>query len=92
MTTYLTWFPDDLLAADVTSSGLPAKTSVLSAFNARCPKDAAGAASLRAPTPRYPWSIDVSVVRAEDLGRPGLAIRTYHVEFTRGIKSVEVAK
>lgn len=88
MTVYLTWLPDELEA-----KGFPVETKHLRAFNACRPAEAAAQAAMRAPAPKYPYSVEVMVMRADRLGRnDGPGPRTYHVQFERSVKKVEVCR
>jgi len=85
--TYLTYLPGEL-----EKLGFPSEVKRFRAFNAARPAGAAAQAALRAPETKYPYSVEVVVFRAEDLGSMGLRTRTYYVQFERSVKKVEVRR
>jgi hypothetical protein len=89
MTTYLTW------NASEHGEGRPTDVNQYCAFEARRPADAArlAAGPRRVDASKYPYSVDIGVVRAVDITEnPFKDGRIYLVRFARTVQKVEVRK
>lgn len=90
MTTYLTWLPEEV-SPDLDVNGVPRSTVSFRPVNAARPAEAATHAALKASPVGHPYSVSVSVMRADRLGTTTFRVNRYTVRFERIVKSVEAS-